>query len=62
LRVSENMVLRGTFGPKKKVLSPVVQRPGRKVDHSPTSSAEVKNGWSYTSVPLYAYIAGTGKT
>ena len=60
--VSENMVLRGPFGPKREiVLSPVVQRPGHKVDHSPPSSAEVKIGWTYTSVSLYAYIAGTGQ-
>jgi len=29
--------------------------PGRKADHSPTSSAEV-NEWSYTSTPTYAFI------
>jgi hypothetical protein len=28
-----------------------VKRPGREVDHSPPSSAEVKNAWSYTSTP-----------
>jgi hypothetical protein len=28
-----------------------VKRPGREADHSPTSSAEVKNVWSYTSTP-----------
>jgi hypothetical protein len=27
------------------------ERPGRKVDHSLPSSAEVKNAWSYTSTP-----------
>jgi hypothetical protein len=25
---------------------------GREADHSPSSSAEVKNEWSYTSTPL----------
>jgi hypothetical protein len=25
--------------------------PGREADHSPPSSAEVKNAWSYTSIP-----------
>jgi hypothetical protein len=25
------------------------ERPGRAVDHSPPSNAEVKNAWSYTS-------------
>jgi len=28
-----------------------VKRPGRKADHSPLSSAEVKNEWNYTSTP-----------
>jgi hypothetical protein len=31
------------------VLSLRVKRPGREADQSPTSSAEVKNVWSYTS-------------
>jgi hypothetical protein len=29
-------------------LSLGVKRPGREADHSPPSSAEVKNAWSYT--------------
>jgi hypothetical protein len=28
-----------------------VKRTGREADHSPPSSAEVKNAWSYTSTP-----------
>jgi hypothetical protein len=32
-------------------LSLGVKRPGREADHSPLSSAEVKNAWSYTSTP-----------
>jgi hypothetical protein len=28
-----------------------VKRPGREADHSPPSSAKVKNAWSYTSTP-----------
>jgi hypothetical protein len=32
-------------------LTPAVKRPGREVEHSPPSSAEVKNAWSYTSTP-----------
>jgi hypothetical protein len=32
-------------------LSLGVKRPGRETDHSPLSSAEVKNAWSYTSTP-----------
>jgi hypothetical protein len=32
-------------------LSLVVKRPEREADHSPPSSAEVKNAWSYISTP-----------
>jgi hypothetical protein len=32
-------------------LSPGVKRPGRKDNHSPPSSAEVKNAWSYVTTP-----------
>jgi hypothetical protein len=42
-----------------------VKRPGREADHSPPSSAEVKNAWSYTSILQYAFMAwclGTGTT
>jgi len=35
-------------------LSLGVKRPGRETDHSPPSSAEVKNAWSYTST--YKYV------
>jgi hypothetical protein len=28
-----------------------VKQPGCEADHSPPSSAEVKNAWSYTSTP-----------
>jgi hypothetical protein len=38
-------------------LSPGVKRPGREADHSPPTSAEVKNAWSYTSIPQYVFIA-----
>jgi hypothetical protein len=31
-------------------LSLGVKRPGREADHSPPSSAEAKNAWSYTSI------------
>jgi hypothetical protein len=31
---------------------PGVQQPGREVDHSRSSSAEIKNKWSYTSTPF----------
>jgi hypothetical protein len=29
---------------------------GREADDSPLSSAEIKNAWSYTSIPQYAFI------
>jgi hypothetical protein len=34
-------------------LSPGVKRPGREVDHSPPTSAEVNKMWIYTSTPPY---------
>jgi hypothetical protein len=37
-----------------------VKRPMREVDHSPTSSDEVKTAWSYTSTPQYTFIAWWG--
>jgi hypothetical protein len=39
------------------VLSLGVKRPGREAGHSPPSSAEVKNEWSYTSTPQYVFMA-----
>jgi hypothetical protein len=36
-----------------------VKRPGREADHSSPSNAEVKNAWSYTSIPpgrLYGVV------
>jgi len=41
---------------------PGVKRPGPEVNYSPPSSTEVKNEWVYTSSPLYAFMAWTGKT
>jgi hypothetical protein len=38
-------------------LSLGVKRPGREANHSPPSSAEVKNVWTYTSTPPYAFMA-----
>jgi hypothetical protein len=38
-------------------LSLAVKRPERESDHSPPSSAEVKNAWSYTSTHPVAFIA-----
>jgi hypothetical protein len=38
-------------------LSLWVKRPGCETDHSPPSSAEVKNAWRHTSTPQYAFMA-----
>jgi hypothetical protein len=38
-------------------LSLGVRRPGREVDHSPPTSAEVKKMWIYTSTPPHAFLA-----
>jgi hypothetical protein len=38
-------------------LTPEVKRLGRDADHSPPSTAEVKNMWSYTSTPQYVFMA-----
>jgi hypothetical protein len=37
-------------------LSLAVKRPRREADHSPPSSAKVKNAWSYNSTPQYAFM------
>jgi hypothetical protein len=37
-------------------LSVGVKRPGHESDHSPPSSAEVKNAWSYTSPTQYVFM------
>jgi hypothetical protein len=34
-----------------------VTRPEREPDHSPPTSAEVKNAWSYTATPPYVFMA-----
>jgi len=34
-----------------------VTQPKREADHSPQSSAEVKNAWGYTSNPQYVFMA-----
>jgi len=38
---------------------PSVKRLGFQFDHLPPSSTDVKNEWSLTSVPLYAFVAWT---
>jgi hypothetical protein len=34
-----------------------VKQPAGEADHSPPSSSEVKNEWSYTSAPQYVFMA-----
>jgi hypothetical protein len=38
------------------MLTPGVKRPGHEADHSPPSTAEVKNEGSDVSTPLYAVM------
>jgi len=33
-----------------------VKRPGRETNYSPTSIAEIKNAWSYTSTHPYVFV------
>jgi hypothetical protein len=40
-------------------LSPGIKQQGHEADHSPPSSAEVKNEWSYTPTPPYVFMVGT---
>jgi hypothetical protein len=40
-----------------RALSLGVKWPDHEYGHSPPSSAEVKNVWSYTSTPPYVYMA-----
>jgi hypothetical protein len=35
---------------------PEVKRPGREANHSPPSSAKIKNEWSYISIPTYVFM------
>jgi hypothetical protein len=37
--------------------SPEEKQPRHEADHSPPSSAEVKNAWSYTSTPSILFMA-----
>jgi hypothetical protein len=46
-----NLLSKGYGG----ALSPGVRRPGREVDHSPPTSAEIKKMWIYTSTPIHLH-------
>jgi len=35
---------------------PGVKRPGREDEHSPPSSSEVRNAWSYTCITPYVFM------
>jgi hypothetical protein len=39
-----------------------VKQPGHEVDHSPKCGVAVKNEWSYTSTPIYAFMVWTDST
>jgi len=39
---------------------PEIKQPGRDVDNTPPSSAEIKNEWSYTSTPLICHHGADG--
>jgi hypothetical protein len=41
---------------------PGVKRPGPEIKHPLISSAQVKNDWSYTPAPMYAFAVWAGKT
>jgi hypothetical protein len=59
LTIASRLAVESTHLPVQWVpgtLSMGVKWPGREADHSPPSSAEVKNALSYTSTPQYAFM------
>jgi hypothetical protein len=50
---SHRLLLKGYGGG----LFPGGKGPRRETDHSPSTSAEVKNTWIYTSTPPYVFMA-----
>ena len=44
------------------VLSSEVKRPGCEAYHFPPYSTEIKNEWSYTSIPLYVFTVRRATT
>jgi hypothetical protein len=58
--MTSRLVLGPTQLPIQWVLGAIplgVKRPGRKADHSPADSAEVKKMWIYTSTLPFAFTA-----
>jgi hypothetical protein len=52
-----SIVSRPALGPPQSIKwVPGMKRDGREADHSPPSSAEVKNGGAITSTPPYAFM------
>jgi hypothetical protein len=53
IRESYTIISTGTGAP-----SPGVKRPEREADHSPASSADVKNGGAIPPLPTYIHAVG----
>jgi len=49
--------LQSTYSMGTAGFSPGINWPGRVANHSPSSSAEIKNAWSYTSTSTYVFMA-----
>jgi hypothetical protein len=49
--------IRPTYPMENRNFTPEVKLPRREADHSPPTSAEVKNTWTYTSTPQYVFMA-----
>ena len=45
----------------KREVFPRINRLGREADHSPPPNAEVKNTWSYTSIPPHDFMRVHGQ-
>jgi hypothetical protein len=57
--LTDSTSFRPVLGPTQPPIQwvPGVERSGREADHSPTTSAEVRNTWIYTSTLLYVFVA-----
>jgi hypothetical protein len=59
--VASRLLLRSTQCPIQWVLeafTPQIKQPGCEADHSPPSTAKVKNTWIYTSTTLHIFMGG----